>query len=465
MRTIETRLTALHLYDNSYLHTRNGIFYFSVRVSNLVTRISLHTDNLTLAIVLKLKIFQHLNLHNINPTTYFTFFDTDKLKLVKDFEIEKLLERVSKRIQRAIALQSDTVPTADKVEIIEKGILSDYTDEFISDKQRLGMSSKTLIKYKQSIEYLHIYFGANCKVSEIDYKAALGFSRFLFAVPLRWKNKRELRGKDLRLMIDKKVKLLNGLETLNIRTITEILKRVKAVFRAFENHGYIIKNYFEHLESIKSKKSEKREYKPHELKAIFTYLLREDKREDYNFMRFLLMSGLRRSEALGVQLKNINLSEYMIEVFGTKTENAHRVSIIHKDLVETIREQIADKEDNSYLFFDSEAQSLIDKPIHRDKSLSEIIEIHEHTIGLRVNKHIKGVLGADNKHEVDLHSLRRNYAQRLYMVAEIRELELKTLIGHSTSKDVTDSSYILGLRDNKRLKRLVDLADFSLYFD
>ena len=435
-----------------------------MRVSNLVTRVSLHTDNLTLAIVLKLKIFQHLNLNNINPTTYFTFFDTDKLKLVKDYEIDTLLERVTKRIKRAIALQSDTVPTADKVEI-EKGILSDYTEEFISDKQRLNMSSKTLIKYKQAIEYLHIYFGANCKVQEIDYKAALEFSRFLFGVPLRWKNNRELRGKNLRLMIEKKVKLLNGLDTLHLSTITEILKRVKAIFRAFENHGYISKNYFEHLESIKSIKSEKREYKPHELKAIFTYCLRENKREDYNFMRFLLMSGLRRSEALGIQLKHINLSEYMIEIFGEKTVNSHRISIIHKDLVETIREQIQGKEDNSYLFFNSEVQALIDKPLHRDKSLSEIIEIHEHKTGLRINKIISAVLGVEGKKGLDIHSFRKNYAQRLYMVSEMRELELKTLIGHSTSKDVTDNHYIRGVRDNKRLKMLVDLADFSSYFE
>jgi len=372
---------------------------------------------------------------------------------------------VSKRIIRAIALQSDKVEIADKVQITDKGILSDYTAEFIADKELLGMSSKTLIKYKQAIEYLHIYHGANCKVSEIDYKAALGFSRFLFAVPLRWKNKAELRDKDLRLMIEKKVKLLNGLDTLNIRTITEILKRVKAIFRTFENHGYISKNYYDNLESIKSKKSEKREYKPTELKAIFNYLLKADKREDYNFMRFLLMSGLRRSEALGIKLKDLSLDTYMIEVFGTKTENAHRISIIHKDLVETIREQIADKSDNSYLFFDSEVQALTDKPLHRDKSLSEITEIHEHTIGLRLNKHIKGVLGAESKHEVDLHSLRKNFAQGLYMVAEIRELELKTLIGHSTNKDTTDNHYLRGKRDSKRLKRLVDLVDFSSYFD
>jgi len=51
------------------------------------------------------------------------------------------------------------------------------------------------------------------------------------------------------------------------------------------------------------------------------------------------------------------------------------------------------------------------------------------------------------------------------MVADIRELELKTLIGHSTSKDTTDNHYLRGKRDNKRLKELVDLADFSSYFE
>jgi len=58
-----------------------------------------------------------------------------------------------------------------------------------------------------------------------------------------------------------------------------------------------------------------------------------------------------------------------------------------------------------------------------------------------------------------------NYAQMVYIVADIRELELKTLIGHSTSKDITDNHYLRRKRDNKRLKELVDLADFSSYFE
>jgi len=97
--------------------------------------------------------------------------------------------------------------------------------------------------------------------------------------------------------------------------------------------------------------------------------------------------------------------------------------------------------------------------------LSEIIEIHEHKIGLRINKIISAALGVEGKKGLDIHSFRKNYAQGLYLVAEIRELELKTLIGHSTSKDTTDNHYIRGVRDNKRLKRLVDLADFSSYFE
>jgi hypothetical protein len=76
------------------------------------------------------------------------------------------------------------------------------------------------------------------------------------------------------------------------------------------------------------------------------------------------------------------------------------------------------------------------------------------------------VLGAEIKNELTVHSLRKNYAQTMYMVEGIKELELKTFLGHSVNKsDVTDNHYLRGKRDSKRLKKLVDAADFSEYFE
>ncbi|MGB5964489.1 MAG: hypothetical protein WBG65_03035 [Sulfurimonadaceae bacterium] len=253
-----------------------------------VIRKSLKTDNLTLAITIKIKILHHLNINNINPTTYFTFFDTDKLELIKDFEIKILVEELSNTIKRALLLQGNTVQEVERIEKIENGTLSEYTSEFITDKEQVGISKKTLLKYKQCISYLHIYFGEKCKVREIGYKEISSFRRFLFAVPKHYKYKEELKGKDLKLLVEKKSKLLNGLQKQHINTVIEILKRSKAIFRTFENIGYVDKNYFENLDSIGVKSGKRREYKPSELKAIFTYCLKENKRvketveRDYN---------------------------------------------------------------------------------------------------------------------------------------------------------------------------------------
>ena len=424
-------------------------------------RKSLKTNNLTIAIILKHKILNHLKLHKLLPTIHFTFFESKNTEIVKDFEICNLLEQIENRVKKVLEIKE---PAPIKKIPIDKRTLKDYSDEFIIDKA-LTTSKKTMYKYKQVVEYLHIFFGRKCNVTELNYKDAFAFRAFLFAVPHHWKYNLEIKDKDLKKLIKKKSKLLEGLPTINVNTVVEIIKRTKTIFRSFENHDYISKSYFSNLDGIKSKKGIVREYKAPELKAIFTYCLREDKREDYNFIKFLLYSGLRRSECLNLEIKHINLDECMIDVNGTKTVNSKRICIVHKDIVATIEEQMRDKSEG-YLFFDSEVKEMITKPLHRDKAFKNIFDIHEYKIGMRINKHIKVVLGVEIKSELTVHSLRKNYAQTMYMVEGIKELELKTFLGHSVNKsDVTDNHYLRGKRDSKRLKRLVDAADFTELFD
>ena len=462
LKKIETLLRRLKLYNTTYLHLRNGIYYFRIRVSNKVARKSLNTDNLTLAVILKLKILNHLNSLEINlPTYYFTFFDSKKAEILKDFEIDNLLHEVELKVKRALGIEH-IVDTYKPLK--EKHTLRTYSAEFIRDKEQLGTDKKTIVKYKQSIEYLEIYFGAAVELKEINYKAVNAFKSFLFKLPQRWKLKKDLNPTNIKKLVDKDSPILERYERANINTVLEVLKRVKAIFEYFLRNEYIDTNYFKNLEVIRYKKRGKREFEPTELRELFAYCKKKDLKEEYNFFLFLLMSGLRRAEALGVRIRDLEMDKFMIEVHGTKTVNAKRIMIVHKDLVETIHEQIADKDDNSYLFFNAEAHTIHTKPLHRDKSDKEKQELLEQNIGIRLNKHIKAVVGSDSKKEIDIHSLRKNYAQVLYMVSELKDSQLKTLIGHTNSNDVTDTHYLRGKRDYKRLKELVDKADYSEYF-
>ena len=65
----------------------------------------------------------------------------------------------------------------------EKNRLSTFAAEFIADKKQLGMSEKTIVKYKQAIEYLELYFGATVELNTINYKAVNAFKSFLFKLP------------------------------------------------------------------------------------------------------------------------------------------------------------------------------------------------------------------------------------------------------------------------------------------
>ena len=201
-------------------------------------------------------------------------------------------------------------------------------------------------------------------------------------------------------MVEKNSAKLAHYEKLNINTVLEILKRCKAIFEYFLMNECISKNYFTNLEVTRYKKRGKREFKPEEFKALLKYCKDLELKEEYNFFLFLLMSGLRRGEALSFPIKNIEIEKYTIEIMGTKTESAHRIGVIHKDLEPIIKEQMKNKSASDYLFFNSEFIETRDKPLYRDKTPEEKQVILEQRIGIRLNKHIKAVIGAESKKEV-----------------------------------------------------------------
>ena len=425
LKKIEKLLTEYSLYNTKYLLLRNSMYYFVIRIdSKTVIRKSLHTSNLTFAIIIKLKILNRLSNMGISDKGFITVLGSNNLNLVAENETEeKLLKEIEKTVVNKIKrLGKNHNVNIDKEEERDTNTLKKYTDLYLEFREKTNTSQKVMIKFKQSIEYLIIFFGEKKKIKDFTNRDANDFQLFLLSIPKHWKNKKDLKDKNLKLLYDKKSKLLDNYEKQNISTVNEVLKKVKTMFNYYVDNTYIYKNPFNNLtKTVKRLITEKREFKESELKSILSYMESKNLMEEYRLIKFLLYSGLRRGESLTVTKLDVDLVKCMIDIDGTKTKNAKRISIIHKDIVEDLKIQLDGKNDSDYLFFNEKLT----------------LKYRDEKIGNKLNAIIKEVLGDETKKLVDLHSLRKNFSQIIYLSNEFDDLSMKTLIGHSTQSDIT----------------------------
>lgn len=449
LKQIEKLLTLHQLYNTKYLLLRNDVYYFVIRLNKKsVYRKSLHTNNLTFAIILKLKILNRLEKMGVSDKGYTTFIGANSLNLVAENPTEeKLLKEIEKTVINKIKrLSKDYDVAIEEDETRDVNTLKKYTDLYLEFRKKTNTSPKVMIKFRQAIEYLIIFFGEKKKIKDITNKDANDFQLFLLSIPKHWKNKKDLKDKNLKLLYDKNSNLLAKYDKQSISTVNEVLKKVITLFNYFVDNTYIYKNPFNKLtKTITRITTDKREFKEDELRSYLSYLKQNHFMEEYRFIKFLLFSGLRRGEALSITKKDIDFQKSIIEINGTKTINSKRISIIHKDIVNDLKHQLKNKEENDYLFFN---EKLTFK--YRDEK-----------VGNKLNLYMKTSLGDELKKILDLHSLRKNFSQILYLSDQFDELSLKTLIGHSTKGDVTDTHYIRGKRDYKKLKEKMDKVDFS----
>ncbi len=362
--------------------------------------------------------------------------------------IYKIVEEISKKL---ILSKKTPIPSYVSVPLSRNKIqtLEKSCEHFLNFKSKI-VSPKVIIKYKQAIDYLYVYFTQKIDITSIDVKGANDFRLFLLEVPLRWKSQPLLKGKNIKMLIDKKSTLLNSLPKQEIRTTDEVVVKCKTIFDYFRDNTFVEANPFMNMRKMNKSSSRKwREFSDTELKKVLSYMVLHKQIEEYNFMKFGLYTGLRRGEILNIKIKNIDLEKTLIDIYGTKNDNAKRIMVIHKDLVSTLEEQIKDKSEQDYLFFNY--QDLVFK--YRDEKIGKLI-----------NDIIKYATNDECKNEINIHSLRKNFSQTLFFSNQFTDLQLKTLVGHSTSSDTTDSHYLRGKRDYKLLKSKMDNVDFSHYF-
>lgn len=449
LKKIEKLLKEYSLYNTKYLLNRNGIYYFVYRLNkSTIYKKSLHTSNLTYAIILRIKIFNRLREVGVSDKDYQSHLSKNSLNIVAESEEEeKLLKEIEKAaIAKIKRLRRDHNVDIDSDEKRDTNTLKKLSDMYLEFREKTNTSDKMMTKFRQSVEYLIIFFGEKKKVKDINDKDANDFQLFLLSVPKHWKNKKDLKGKNLKALYDNKSKLLEQYEKQNLSTINEVLKKIRTMFNYFVDNTYVYKNPFNNLtKTVKRLDTEKREFKDKELRSYLIYLKNHNLMEEYRFIKFLLYSGLRRGEALTITTEDLDFEKSMIDIDGTKTKNAKRICIIHKDIIDDLKTQMKDKSDEDYLFFNEKLT----------------LKYRDEKVGNKLNKYMKEAIGEKLKKVLDLHSLRKNYSQQIYLSDEFDDLSMKTLIGHSTKGDVTDTHYLRGKRNYKMLKEKLDRVDFT----
>lgn len=459
LKQIGKLLKQYNLLNNKYLYLRSNTYYFVLKVKNRVFKKSLKTDNYIYANILKYKILRYLSMSDFDDMfkvrdLFILASSKNGLFLSAENEDEeKFLKNIEKTITTQIARESKNNKKIIKVGDEKRDTikLGSTLKEFLDFKEKT-QNEKLLIKYKQVAEYLLIYFGEKQLLQNITRKEANDFRSFLLEVPKFWKNKPELKDKNIKLLVDKKSKLLDKFEKQAPRTVDEIIKRATTIFEDFKDNLYINNNPFHNLKKIDGNKAHAiswREFKEKELLAIFKYLESNKLKEEHNYLKFLLMTGTRRGESLNILKEDINLGEGYINVRGTKTENALRIVPIHYDLVEVIKEQIDGKNEDAYLFFN-------------DKKVTP--KYREEKIGTYINSLISMNVKDEIKKELNIHSLRKNFTQELFLSGLFQEIDLKTIVGHSTRGNITDRHYLMGKRDYKKYIQNINEVDFSKYF-
>jgi len=451
---MSNQLGRLGLLNKKYLHKRNDVWYFCIKIGNQVILKSLYTNNYDYANILKLKIYYRIkDLPEIKFNKTYSVVNTGNGIIVtpENEEERKRLDDIERTVTNKINRLSKSYSDINHIKYEkQEGLkIKECCDEVLEYKTRVT-SPKTMLKYKQALEYILIFFGANKNIRTLTNKDASEFRNFILAVPKNWKGKADLKNKNIKLLYQKKSKLLEKYPKQELKTIDEVIKRVRSIFQYFEDHNYISQNIFKKIEKLsKNVKTKKREFKENELQKVIKYLDEKKLIEEKNFFLLALMTGMRRGEILQLKLNDLDMIKQYIDTDRLKTEYSKRVIPIHKDLKDVIKYQIEAKTDEEYLFFNQYNE----------------LATRDEKVGLDLNEIIKIVLGEELKPFLDLHSLRKTFIQEVYLSDLFKELDYKTLIGHSTNNDITDKHYIRGKRDYQKIKDKLDKISFKSYYN
>lgn len=228
------------------------------------------------------------------------------------------------------------------------------------------------------------------------------------------------------------------LQLQNFLDTAELTKGTKRNYKSFFKqifdfacvHGYIEKHNIQALkinfEHVERKRLHEKVFTSAELEKIKDLAFKKDFVASILFV--LVCTGLRISELINLEIKDINLQERFFLVAGGKTINAKRLVPISQAILDIVKHNT---EQNKKFLFEYKGKKLVYSTFNI--AFKKFLELHN------IQKH-------------NIHDTRHTFASLLSGSTQDTDAVIK-MIGHSNYK-ITQNTYI-----HKDIKKLLDIVD------
>lgn len=468
---IKRYLKKYDLLNNKNLIKRKDIYYFIfyLQKDKNIT-FSLNTKDFLLSNILKYKIllklkeeikkmdFEEEYLKQFN--TSLTIFKTDSgININAEDEEEKsLIENITKKTINTIK-KSKVKKINSNIEIKSsrksRNNIKKHIDLYINYLTLTNKNKKTIDSYIKKFDVLIDYFNYKkiLSLEDVNKKHCKDLELYLLNFPKNLNKYEELKDKNIFEMIDKKDKILDKFEKLDIRTIDNYVTRYKTLFNYFLDNDFIYTNYFLTIKkktsnnnnSFKNFIDKQDTYNIFEIEEIEELLTKITDKQIKTSIIISLLLGLRISEIFNLKKEDIKKvkDNYFIHITKSKTKNGIRTIPLKNTFNFVIEELLLNSKNNEFLLF---------KEI-KNENREDILQKR---IMYQIRKYIK------DKNKV-FHSFRKNYTQLLYK-NNVEELYIKIFLGHSIKDNLSFNTYNLAKIDNNLLSSVIQKVYFEELF-
>jgi len=360
----------------------------------------------------------------------------EKLSNKKD-NIEDHFEQLEQKLLSKINTPNETIQKTPQIEPIKKSSdifinLDKYYNNYIEHRKNFNKISDSSIKgYNASMKYLKYFINEN---TIFDFRFFKDIQKKLQTLPknfFKYPKYYQKTYEDLLLLKEKE-----NYETLNTKTINNHINSYSLFFKYLKYEEIVEHNPLNDIIPLNEiKGTVKEEYSDNELKLIFN----SDMEKPYlNMCRIALYCGLRIEEVLSIKKENIKDNLIYIDLEDTSTKNHQRIIPIHKNIIDTIEDQIKTNK-GVFLFFNGNGGNEVKN------------------VGKRLNRRIQDVVSSKIK---TYHSFRKNFSQEIELETNSEEKTKTYLMGHSNNS-VTHNIYNRGKFNINKLVDCIDQITFE----
>lgn len=284
-------------------------------------------------------------------------------------------------------------------------------------KKRISMAKFTPNK---TVKDGYKEFITSCKVKNLSEQTIFYYDKNMkiFETFLEMQEISLIKEIDLSV-VNEFILYLKALGSMNDISINTVIRAIRAILYYFQKLGYC--NPFK-IGLIKADKTIKETYTDHELKLLLVKPTMEQFAEyrDWVTINFLLATGVRVGELVGIQVKDVDFEDSVVKVKRGKSRRERHIPLsktITKILMEYISVRQCSSEDD-YLFCNTFGQKLTE-------------DLCKHSV-LRYNR-ARGV------NKTSLHLFRHTFA-KMFILNGGDVFRLQKILGHKSIDIVKPSN-------------------------